>query len=910
VSVGTGKTATLAELIIQAVKLNQRILVCAPSNAAVDNLLDRVLHHDGSKGIQVVRLGHPARIDNHLLDYCLDSQIAQCDGKDIVNDIKKEIDSLRSRPRRDRVVSSAAADSNDGATNKQMSKKERYSMIRQLQKDLRRYEKKMVQDLIKSCHLIFASCVGASSSLLRDSSFDLVIIDEAAQAREAECWIPIQLGKRVVLAGDPNQLPPTIKSQVATSGGLAISLLERLMRDPRFQNVTYLLDTQYRMHMTICEWASNAMYNHQLVSHSSASQRSLNDWLPSITSEADASGEGYAVMTIIDTSGCDLEEVSTVTGSRYNEVEGEVVRRYASLLLNAGAKAEDIGVITPYSGQVSYLRTLFSSQDQGYPVNALQDVAVRTVDGFQGGEKEIIVLSMVRSNDAGEVGFLSDRRRINVAITRARRHLAVIGDVATCSEDEFIGQLLDYISSHGDHRSAMELLQDDWRRMSLSYEPYLYDDPSSSSDAAAVSGSSSSASMISKTPKQRAKSSELKKSSTASAAKASSPSKLSDDEYSAAVNELLSAFADYAPISVKAMQLTSASVSSTNMLIFASSISSFHRHLIHEACERYPALTHSSSGDGNERQLTITRPTEPIQRTAAVVVARQLAKVAASLKPDIAAQPAAKTNSNAPIAKTSSSASKRSSKKKKAQSVGSLNLQIPDQTFESIATNLLEQFASYRYNAADEEEDELFNELNLSIADDDENKLVFPSTLPPHQRNMLRRLCGKHSSLRYDVVGDSQLRVHITRPPAPVAMTAAQPGYQHLANDDDDEDDEPEAASTATAKASATSSSLATGTSTAGKKSSAAASLAKPAPKGAMTKEVDYKSMTEDEALRLAMEEVRAHEHEHQYRLKSTAFPNNDKIKRQQHLHSKLEEAAKDRISKSAKELNSKRKKK
>lgn len=344
--IGTGKTATLAELIVQAVKSGQKVLVSAPSNAAVDNLLERLLVQEGASGVSCIRLGHPARMDPKLLEYCLDSQMAECDGREIVDDIKKEIDDLHRKPlKKFEPKDFSDKTSTPSATvGKKMSRKEKYMQIKVLRKDLKKYEKKMVEDLLKTRDVVFATCVGASSSLLRNSVFDLVIVDEAAQALEVETWIPAIHGKRLVLAGDPNQLPPTIKSHEAMTKGLSISLLERLMSPKyrfRYQNVIYLLDTQYRMHKTICDWASNAMYQSKLQSHDSAASRSLNNWMPSLSHEmTDDMTETYAVLTLIDTSGCDFEEMSTITGSRYNEIEAEVVRRYVTLLIKGKASYE------------------------------------------------------------------------------------------------------------------------------------------------------------------------------------------------------------------------------------------------------------------------------------------------------------------------------------------------------------------------------------------------------------------------------------------------------------------------------------------------------------------------------------------------------------------------------------------
>ena len=468
---GTGKTTTVAHLIRCAVRcLGWKVLVTAPSNVAVDNVLERIAQIEENENkrnskrradkkfsrskIKAVRVGHPARIQQGIQQYSLESLVASSDGTEIVRDCRNEMnDHLR-------TLSNPKSRSSE--------KRVAYREMKSLRKEIRSREEKVVGQILRDANVVLATNVGAASSVFNrmvDSRrdpipFDLVIIDEAAQALEASCWISLLRGKRAVLAGDHKQLPPTIKSSVAeVKNGLGRTLFERLMTsyEKESSGCSKMLEVQYRMHQDIANWASNAMYHGKLLSHESVRERKLID-LPQITANCSgagttSSGDGieHTTLMLIDTTGCDMHETSNEAGSRYNEGEAAIVVSHVNSLISLGLRAQDIAVITPYNGQVELLRKQL--------LPTIPKLEIRSVDGFQGGEREAVVLSLVRSSDRGGrdgIGFLRDARRLNVAVTRAKRLITVICDIETVSKDKFIKGLVDWMEQKGQYLSAAE----------------------------------------------------------------------------------------------------------------------------------------------------------------------------------------------------------------------------------------------------------------------------------------------------------------------------------------------------------------------------------------------------------------------------------------------------------------------
>src|SRR5690606_5438549 len=302
----------------------------------------------------------------------------------------------------------------------------------------------IVNDLLENSDVITCSLIGASHPLLRNRQYKTVFIDEAAQALEPACWIPIIRAGRVVFAGDHCQLPPTIKSREAASAGLATTLFEKcIQRQPA---TATMLQVQYRMHEDIMEFPSRYFYDSNLIADESVRHAALIPGAPPVE--------------FIDTAGCGFDEAQDPeTLSRYNEEEASLVIRQVEQLLETIGASENphsLGIITPYRAQVDRLTKLMEQSPWYEDIKSL--ITINTVDAFQGQERDIIVLGFVRSNDRGEVGFLGDIRRTNVAMTRARKKLIMIGDSATLGAHPFYSELVEYVQHKGFYKSVWELL--------------------------------------------------------------------------------------------------------------------------------------------------------------------------------------------------------------------------------------------------------------------------------------------------------------------------------------------------------------------------------------------------------------------------------------------------------------------
>ncbi|KAM1197365.1 hypothetical protein ACFX2I_008967 [Malus domestica] len=422
---GTGKTTTVVEIILQEVKRGSKILACAASNIAVDNIVERLACHK----VKLVRLGHPARLLPQVLDSALDAQVLRGDNSSLANDIRKEMKALNGKLLRTK----------DKNTRREIQKE-----LRTLSREERKRQQLAVTDVIKNADVILTTLTGASSRKLDNTSFDLVIIDEAAQALEIACWMALLKGSRCILAGDHLQLPPTIQSAEAEKKGLGRTLFERLA-DIYGNEVMSMLTVQYRMHERIMDWSSKELYNSKIKAHSSVAGHTLLD-----LEDVKTTSSTEPTLLLIDTAGCDMEEKKDEEESTLNEGEADVAIAHAKRLVQSGVQASDIGIITPYAAQVVLLRMLRSNDDK------LKDLEISTVDGFQGREKEAIIISMVRSNSKKEVGFLKDHRRMNVAVTRARRQCCLVCDTETVSSDAFLKRLIEYFEEHGEYLSASE----------------------------------------------------------------------------------------------------------------------------------------------------------------------------------------------------------------------------------------------------------------------------------------------------------------------------------------------------------------------------------------------------------------------------------------------------------------------
>ncbi|KAJ2690352.1 hypothetical protein IWW39_000751 [Coemansia spiralis] len=453
---GTGKTHTIVEVIRQLAARNQRVLVCGPSNVSVDNLVERL---GRIRGLPIVRLGHPARILPAAVAHSLDSQTKYSDAGELVRDVRKELDdTLAKVPKCKRSAERRAL----------------YGQIRELRKEYRVREAKVVDHTIGGSRVVLATLSGAASRDLvkNKGKFDVVVIDEATQAMEGECWIAALQAPKLILAGDHQQLPPTIKSMDARESkskedgdkalGSSCDLLETTLfervRTKFGDTVCCMLTTQYRMHADIMKVSSERLYEGRLIADTSVAAHLLSD-LECVT----ATDDTESPLVFIDTASSEMREsaessdiTDTATSNRQvkqlgdsdsklNTGEAELTVQHVDRLIAAGVPAVDIAVISPYNAQVRLLKSMIREK---YP-----EVEIGSVDGFQGREKEAVVLSMVRSNDTKEIGFLSDYRRINVAITRARRHLCVIGDSETVSvRDPFLKALFKHLEQAADLR--------------------------------------------------------------------------------------------------------------------------------------------------------------------------------------------------------------------------------------------------------------------------------------------------------------------------------------------------------------------------------------------------------------------------------------------------------------------------
>lgn len=420
---GTGKTTTLVELIQQITRKGQSVLAVAPSNLAVDNLLERLV----AAGENAFRLGHPARVTPALREHTLDLLVENHPDIKLADKLTREAYALR-----DQSFKYTRAKPERGA--KQAMRQEARDML----KEARQIEDQVTARILNNARVICATVTGLERERLDGKYFDWCIMDEASQCTEPSAWIPVQFAERLVLAGDHCQLPPTVLSPEAMRGGLNISLMERLLeRDaPR-----KMLTVQYRMHQDIMSFSSDVFYEGHLQADGAVRTALLAD-SPHVTS----SPLTATPIHFIDTAGASYDEELEPDGeSRMNPLEAALVVKKVNELLEHGLSPEHIAVISPYSAQVKLLREKIK-----------HEIEIDSVDGFQGREKETVIVSLVRSNSEGAVGFLADTRRMNVALTRAKRKLIVVGDSATITVHPFYEKMVKYFESVGAYHSVWE----------------------------------------------------------------------------------------------------------------------------------------------------------------------------------------------------------------------------------------------------------------------------------------------------------------------------------------------------------------------------------------------------------------------------------------------------------------------
>ncbi|XP_004553091.1 DNA-binding protein SMUBP-2 [Maylandia zebra] len=567
---GTGKTTTVVEIILQAVKQGQKILCCAPSNVAVDNLVERLAQGKA----KVLRLGHPARLLESIQKHSLDAILAQSDNANIIAEIRKDIDKA--------------------FTGMKKEKGERGNMKREigeLRKELKSREAAAIAQILKSADVVLSTNTGACDDgplkFLPAEHFDWVVIDECAQALESSCWIALLRARKCILAGDYKQLPPTIKSQMAASKGLSLSLMERLIQ-MYGDSVVRMLTVQYRMNSAIMQWASKEMYHGRLTAHSSVEGHLLKDLAGVACVE-----ETSTPLLLIDTAGCGLSEMEVADEqSKGNTGEVDIVDLHIKALTEAGVKAKDIAVIAPYNLQVDLLRQKLSAK---HP-----ELEIKSVDGFQGREKEAVVLSLVRSNRKGEVGFLAEDRRINVAVTRARRHIAVVCDTQTVQNHGFLKSLIDHMTEFGEVRTAFEYIQD--------IVPQNYTRDHKDAKTASSSTSTSTKHKVKDQPSSKAKPGQKKSAGSSSKENAAGSEKQTKSSTSAEQEQSKGRRAEIREQVERFMKDLNQSE-----LQFPSSFNSHDRLLVHEIAEEL-GLIHESKGEGSERCITVSRP--PVSKPA------------------------------------------------------------------------------------------------------------------------------------------------------------------------------------------------------------------------------------------------------------------------------------------------------
>lgn len=409
---GTGKTTTLVEAVFECLRRESQVLICAQSNMAVDWIAEKL----ADRGVPVLRIGNPTRVNDKMLSFTYERQFENHPDYDQLWAIRKAIRELRAgRKRGDRSF---------------------HQKMDRLKSRATELEMRIRQQLFGEARVIACTLVGSASRLLEGQRFGTLFIDEAAQALEAACWIPIRKASRVVFAGDHCQLPPTVKSPEAMKGGLGVTLMERIVRNK--PEVVTLLKVQYRMNEEIMKFSSDWFYHGQVESAPEVRNRSVLDFdIP---------------MLWIDTAdmACHEEFVGESYG-RVNKTEARLTLAALQLYFDKIGKERilsekiDVGIISPYRAQVQYLRQLLRNEPYFKPYRHL--VSVNTVDGFQGQERDVVLISLVRANDEGQIGFLRDLRRMNVAITRARMKLVILGDAPTMTRHPFYKKLYEYIDN-------------------------------------------------------------------------------------------------------------------------------------------------------------------------------------------------------------------------------------------------------------------------------------------------------------------------------------------------------------------------------------------------------------------------------------------------------------------------------
>ena len=430
---GTGKTTTLVQAIKALVRQNnERVLVVAPSNTAVD-LLSEKLHQEG---LNVLRIGNPARVSEALLALTLDAKMADHHLLKETKRLKKQAHEYKSMAHKyKRSFGRAEAE----------QRKALFDEAHKIMKEVGKTEQYIIDDVVAKAQVITATLVGANHYTVEKLTYQTVVIDEAGQALEPACWIPILKAQKLILAGDHCQLSPTIKSEEAARAGLAKTLLEKCVKN--HPEAVVLLEEQYRMNTEIMGYSSRVFYENKLRAHASVAQNRVIS--------------GDVPLLFIDTAGCGFDEKLEGTSSTNPEEAALLFKHLTQFVASIAPQFTTetfptVVVISPYKQQIGLLKEQLAHAPQ--LADYAHKISVNTIDSFQGQERDVVYISLVRSNDKGEIGFLGDIRRMNVAMTRARKKLVVVGDSATLAQHAFYADFIDYAQTTGGYLSAWELM--------------------------------------------------------------------------------------------------------------------------------------------------------------------------------------------------------------------------------------------------------------------------------------------------------------------------------------------------------------------------------------------------------------------------------------------------------------------
>jgi ATP-dependent RNA/DNA helicase IGHMBP2 len=431
---GTGKTTTLVQAIKAMIKQDhQQILVVAPSNTAVDLLSEKL----SDEGLNVLRIGNPARVSDKLMSLTLDYKMAGHPSMKDIKNLKKQAGEYKNMAHKYKRNFGRA---------EQEQRRALFTEAHKIMKEVGNTEQYIMDDLVGKAQVLTATLVGSNHYTIRGRQFHTVVIDEAGQALEPACWIPILKARKVVFAGDHCQLSPTIKSTVAAKNGLSTTLLEKSVA--LHPDAVVLLEEQYRMNEVIMGYSSKIFYDNKLIAHESVAQQLLVADEPALS--------------FVDTAGCGFEEKSEGT-STVNPEEAVFLLKHLTQLVQklaltyAREHFPSIGIIAPYKQQIYILKDLLLNAPELQVYAA--SITVNTIDSFQGQERDIIYIGLTRSNSEGVIGFLSDIRRMNVAMTRAKKKLVVIGDSATLSRADFYAGFIGYAEAKNAYQSAWEFIE-------------------------------------------------------------------------------------------------------------------------------------------------------------------------------------------------------------------------------------------------------------------------------------------------------------------------------------------------------------------------------------------------------------------------------------------------------------------